>query len=211
MPLFEPPASRSSPFGQDSPEVAAIPTSSTYQTCYPPAVNYDPRYYLINGVSLDKSNLGRSLFTSTPATPATGGLLVRFVNAGLRMHVPSIVGATTGTASPASPGFALIAEDGNLLPGTPRIQSEVFLAAGKTYDVLINPPTGTATLPVFDRQLSLSTNNRRDGGMQAYIGLNGASAPTAGQLSATANRRLVLPRTRKHPHGLGYLEGRDRQ
>ena len=27
-------------------------------TCYPPAVNYDPRYYLINGVSFDRSSTG---------------------------------------------------------------------------------------------------------------------------------------------------------
>ena len=28
----------------------ADPASATYLACYPPAVNYDPRYYLINGV-----------------------------------------------------------------------------------------------------------------------------------------------------------------
>ncbi len=33
-----------------------------------------------------------------------------------------------------------MAEDGNVLPGVPRIQSEVFMAAGKTYDVMINAP-----------------------------------------------------------------------
>ncbi|MGH8263477.1 MAG: hypothetical protein ACRET4_08355, partial [Steroidobacteraceae bacterium] len=31
-------------------------------TCFPPAVNYDPRYYLINGVSLDRSALTNSQF-----------------------------------------------------------------------------------------------------------------------------------------------------
>src|SRR6266478_8508578 len=104
-------------------------------TCYPPAVNYDPRYYLINGVSFDRNgtNASRSLFATTPTTPATGTALVRFVNAGLRMHVPSVVGALTG--SPAVSGFSLIAEDGNVLPGAPKMQTQVFLAAGKTYDV----------------------------------------------------------------------------
>src|SRR5947209_8894300 len=70
------------------------PSSATFNTCYPPAVNYDPRYYLINGVGLDRNNPARSSFLTTPA-PATGSVLVRFVNAGLRMHVPSIVGAQT--------------------------------------------------------------------------------------------------------------------
>ena len=65
---------------------------------------------------------------------------MRFVNAGLRMHVPSIVGAMTGAAAVCVPGLSLIAEDGNLLPGVPRVQSEVFMAAGKTYDVMVNAP-----------------------------------------------------------------------
>ena len=168
------------------PNQCGNPSSANYHTCYPPAVNYDPRYYLINGVAFDRSQLSKSLFSTTPAT-ATGTVLVRFVNAGLRMHVPSIVGAQTGT--PAVPGFSLIAEDGNVLPGIPRVQSEVFLPAGKVYDVMINAPaTGAPALPVFDRQLSLSTNNQRDGGMQAYIGVNAPAAPAASVgLTAVAN------------------------
>jgi hypothetical protein len=126
------------------------PASATYQHCYPPAVNYDPRYFLINGVSFDQSASGKSQFATTPSGVA-GSILVRFVNAGLRMHVPSIVGAQT--ASPAVAGVSLIAEDGNALPGVFKVQSEVFLAAGKTQDVLVNDPATytapLATLAVF--------------------------------------------------------------
>jgi FtsP/CotA-like multicopper oxidase with cupredoxin domain len=86
----------------------------TAHTCYPPAVNYDPRYYLINGVAFDKSNVGASSY-AVPAAAATGNVLLRFVNAGLRMHVPSVVGLD----------LSLIAEDGNVLPGIPRQQNEV--------------------------------------------------------------------------------------
>src|SRR5437660_2975529 len=110
------------------------------------------------------------------------------------MHVPSIVCSVTG--STASAGFSLVAEDGNVLPGTPRVQSEVFLAAGKTYDVMINPPaTGAPALPVFDRALSLSTNNQRDGGMQAYIGANGATLPASvgATAAAVADSYSLLP------------------
>ena len=103
-------------------------------------------------------------------------MLVRFVNAGLRMHAPSIVGAQTGGASAVS-GFSLIAEDGNVLPGTPRVQTDVLLPAGKTYDVMINGPATGAPIPVFDRQLSLSTNNQRDGGMLAYINATSGTNP----------------------------------
>jgi len=157
------------------------PTSTTFGTCYPPAVNYDPRYYLINGVGFDKTNASLSVFATTPAT-VTGTVLVRFVNAGLRMHVPSVVGAQTGAG--LASGFALIAEDGNVLPGIPRVQSEVFLPAGKVYDVMINAPATGTDLPMFDRQLSLSTNNQRDGGMQGYINVNSGSLPGA---AATAS------------------------
>jgi hypothetical protein len=155
--------------------------------CYPPAVNYTPTYYLINGRGFDRTNSSAFLYPINPSTVTSGNLLVRLVNAGLRMHVPSIVGATSlGTTG--APGMALIAEDGNPLPGKARIQSEVFMAAGKTYDVMINVPTGAMALPIFDRQLSLSANTTaRDAGMLAYIGAKGATAPVVGsQAAATA-------------------------
>jgi hypothetical protein len=172
-------------------------------TCYPPAVNYTPLYYLINGVAFNKTIAAPnpSLFATLPATGVTGTVLVRMVNAGLHMHVPSIVGSQTQqlTAVPLGlpttatvPGVSLIAEDGNPLPGLPRVQSEVFMAAGKTYDVMINvPPAGATALPIFDRQLSLSGNGiGRDAGMLAFIGVNGAglpAAPTMGPAVARAD------------------------
>src|SRR4051812_3356188 len=115
------------------------------------------------------------------------------VNAGLRMHIPSIVGAQTGSA-PVVPGFSLIAEDGNVLPGVRRVQSEVFMAPGKTYDVMVNVPvaTGSATtpdaLPIFDRALGLSGNaTARDAGMIAYLGINGGTLPASPVATAVAN------------------------
>jgi len=160
---------------------SATSNPATANTCYPPAVNYDPRYFLINGVSFDQSASWKSQFATAPSA---GSILVRFANAGLRMHVPSIVGAQTG--SPAVAGVSLIAEDGNALPGVFKVQSEVFLAAGKTQDVLVNDPatytpTALATLAVFDRHLSLTTNTRRGGGMMANIARSAgvAGAPVA--------------------------------
>jgi hypothetical protein len=177
------------------------PSSSTYLTCYPPAVNYSPLFYMINGVAFSKNNTLGSLFPATSGTstvsPVTGTVLVRLVNAGLRMHVPSIVGSLTTpavvatgiTAAPVA-GFSLVAEDGNPLPGVSRVQSEVFMAAGKTYDVMINVPAApapgtTATaLPIFDRELSLSANaTARDSGMLAYIGINNAQPPLSSNTS----------------------------
>ena len=151
--------------------------SGLVAACYPPAVNYTPLYYLINGVAFDRTNGLKSLFAAAPTSGVTGTVLLRMVNAGLRMHIPSVVGAQTDTAAP---GFSLIAEDGNVLPGARRIQSEVFMAPGKTYDVMINVPAAAATaLPIFDREGSLSGNaTNRDAGMLAYLSINGALLPT---------------------------------
>ncbi|HEX4066537.1 MAG TPA: choice-of-anchor D domain-containing protein [Acidobacteriaceae bacterium] len=170
-----------------------LPTPSA---CYPPVVNYTPLYYLINGIAFSKTNPSASLFPVTPAgttnVPLTGNVLVRFVNAGARMHVPSIVGSI---APNGAVGFQLIAEDGNVIAGadgakSSRVQSEVFMAAGKVYDVMIQAPAaGSNALPVYDRELSLSGNSvNRDAGMVAYIAANGAALPSgAGAQSAVAN------------------------
>jgi hypothetical protein len=167
------------------------PKSATYLTCYPPVVNYDPRYFLINGIAFDRTKPANSQFPVT-APASTGQILLRLANAGSRMHVPAVVGAQTVDSSSGAPltvqGLALVAEDGNLLPGNRRIQNEVFMAAGKTTDaVILAPATGAGALPVFDRQLSLSTNNQRDGGMQAYISVNGGALPTSAIVNAAAN------------------------
>src|SRR5438105_2306890 len=172
--------------------------NAAYQTCYPPAVNYTPLYYLVNGHAFDKTNASASLLAAAPASGVTGSVLVRLVNAGLRMHVPSIVGAQTGVAvapaTTAPSGFSLIAEDGNVLPGVPRVQSEVFMPAGKTNDVMINVPSATTALPIFDRELSLSANSiARDAGMLAYISVNGAALPTGGAFSAAATTAVANP------------------
>jgi hypothetical protein len=50
------------------PDHCGNPTSADYKTCYPQAVNYAPRYYLINGVAFDRTNASASLITSNPLT-----------------------------------------------------------------------------------------------------------------------------------------------
>jgi hypothetical protein len=101
------------------------------------------------------------------------------------------VAGQTGGANPIVTGFKVIAEDGNSLPGLPKIRSEIFMAAGKTYDFMINgapPQATTATtftsypnaLALYDRELSLSGNaTERDAGMLAYVSINGAGLSVA--------------------------------
>src|SRR4029077_14010528 len=168
--------------------------AATANTCYPPAVDFTPTYYLINGHSFDRTNPALSA-VSVGSNYSNGNVLLRFVNAGLRMHMPSVVGLQ----------MALIADDAHLQPdvvlaltkgtalatcpsgnmpivgGCAKVQNDWFMPAGKVLDIVVKP-TGTAAggyasayYPAFDRQLSLSTNNLRDGGMQAFIVTNGGA------------------------------------
>src|SRR3984893_3906412 len=48
--------------------------TTTYNTCYPPAVNYTPLYYTVNGVGFDRTHATNSLFPVTQGTaPGQGG------------------------------------------------------------------------------------------------------------------------------------------
>ncbi len=196
------------------------PTITTYNTCYPPAVDFTPTYYLINGQSFDRTNPGGSAITpgvttcTTTCTTATahftGNVLVRFVNAGLRMHLPSIVGLP----------MALVAEDGNLQPdqavgmtktahttcpsgmlpiagACPKVQADWFMAAGKVLDVMVQPAGTTtytaAVYPAFDRQLSLSANSiERDSGMQALVALNAGTRTVNATTGVTTLSGITL-------------------
>ena len=172
-------------------------SSSTSAPCYPAAVNYTPLYYLINGVSFDPTQIPLSQYV-VAGPESTGNVLLRIVNAGVRMHVPSVVGLP----------MQIYAQDGNVEPDVavalnhkpaaltpkPKTQSDVFMPAGKVYDVIVNPPAAGGTFtpntyPFFDRELSLSTNNLRDGGMQGYLFINGgggAGAPGSVAVAAKA-------------------------
>ncbi len=182
-------------------------------TCYPPAVDYTPTYFAINGLAFSKDNRAASAL-SVPAAASTGNVLVRYVNAGSHMHVPTVDGLN----------MLLVAEDGYVLPDVAlalsqspaktltannpppaacvscavglRIQNEVFQAAGKVFDIIVSPKqtvAGTfdsATYPTWDRSLALGTNSQRDGGMQAVLDVNDLG--TANKLAAANSSVTVV-------------------
>jgi hypothetical protein len=183
-----------SPFATWSPACSPTGPATTANTCYPPAVDFTPTYYMIDGHSFDRTNPALSA-VNVGSSYSSGNVLLRFVNASLRMHMPSMVGLQ----------MDLIAEDGHLQPdvllslskgtalttcpsgntpivgGCPKVQNDWFMPAGKVLDIAVKP-AGTAAggyastfYPAFDRQLSLSTNNQRDGGMQAFVVTNGGT------------------------------------
>ena len=158
--------------GADFNKIFNDPSCTTATPCYPAAVNYAPTYFLINGNYFDRTAPQNNAI-AIPGLLSSGRVLVRMANAGSRTHIPAIVGLP----------MSLVAEDGNPLPGKYKIQNEVLLTAGKTQDVLVAPPAAGAsyapnTYPVFDRALSLSTDNNGTGGMQGYLLVNGAAAAT---------------------------------
>jgi FtsP/CotA-like multicopper oxidase with cupredoxin domain len=149
---------------------------------YPSAVDYTPKYFLINGEPYDK--------TAPPATITAGApgnnVLLRFLNAGLQSHAPAIIGLTMGQ----------VAEDGNPYPGSTRQQSSTLLAAGKSLDVLVAMPAGDATYPLFDRFLDLTNDNQPDGGMLAYLIVGaGSGTPPPASIQAVDDTYDVMEDT----------------
>ena len=120
----------------------------------PCTVDFNPTYFLVNGGATVELPAG-----PPAASGSTNTAVLRFLNAGLRSHTPSIVGVELG----------LIAEDGNAYPGQQRNQSAVLLAAGKTLDALIATPDADHTFALFDRMPTFSNENLPNGGSFATL------------------------------------------
>ena len=133
----------------DSVQNTAV-SSAVDVASYPSTIDYNPSFFLTNGG------------LSTSLVPAVSGdkILVRLLNAGLRSHSPSFVGLD----------MALIAEDGNLYPGLPRLHSAALLPAGKTLDVILDVPfdsdgvtESNNTFSLFDRMPTFSNEDLAEG------------------------------------------------
>jgi hypothetical protein len=148
------------------PTPACVKLADAATTGYPCTIDYTPTYFLVNGEVYDKAA------PTTPLAAGTSGttVLLRLLNAGLRSHVPTIVGLQ----------MELIAEDGFVYTDSTRQQSEVLMGAGKTRDIFVVTPSVDATYPIFDRMPEANKDERPVGGMLAYlvVGLGGSSSPT---------------------------------
>jgi hypothetical protein len=69
----------------------------------------------------------------------------------------------------------VIAEDGNLYP-YPRQHSSLLLAAGKTLDALLVPPSA-GNYPIFDRRLYRSNDPTVQGTMFTFVTATAAPPP----------------------------------
>lgn len=117
-------------------------------------INYQPKYFLVNGQPYSPSQ------TPLPAGIQGETTLIRFINMGLKTHVPTLNGLY----------LRIIAEDGNLYP-YPREQYTIMLAAGKTKDALLtSAPAGVYA--VYDRRLNLTNDKSPGGGMLTYLDIS---------------------------------------
>ncbi len=133
----------------------------------PPAaakpLNYKPTWFLVNGEPFEAG-----VTPPEPAGNTAGTTLIRFLNAGLKSHAPTLVNG---------PHMSVISEDGNPLP-YPRQQYSVRLGPGKTSDALWNP-TAAGQYPIYDRTLQLTNAGETGGGMLSYLTVAADGGPIA--------------------------------
>jgi FtsP/CotA-like multicopper oxidase with cupredoxin domain len=148
-------------YSEIDPVIANAVATGTYGTPPNPTstVDYAPKYFLVNGMPFPAGS-------PIPAGNVSEALLLRFLNAGLKSHVPALEGAGH---------MSVIAEDGNLYPYQ-KTQYSVLLPAGKTVDAILTPGS-SGYIPVFDRSLSLANYMMPGGGMLSYLNV-GASGIT---------------------------------
>lgn len=147
---------------------AAIEAAAGNPSNYPSTIDYSPTYLLINGeVEPD------TVLSGQPNDTA----LLRYLNAGLRSHTPTIIGVDMG----------LLAEDGNLYPGLIKQQSALLLPAGKTVDALVEMPNENVTLGFFDRMPTFTNSALPDGGTQGSVQVGTGSPPPVGSGSSAVD------------------------
>jgi len=118
---------------------------------FPSSIMFIPRYFLLNGDSFPFGN------THTYVGPAGSSVLMRFLNAGLLMRSPVVLGGH----------MSVVAEDGNPYPNA-KTQYSLDLAAGKTLDA-IGTAAADGYFPIFDRRLGLTNADASTGGMLTYL------------------------------------------
>jgi FtsP/CotA-like multicopper oxidase with cupredoxin domain len=184
-------------FSEIDPALHAAVAGGTYGTAGGPTSTFDyrPKYFLING---QPYAAGAAPLAVLPAGEKT---LLRFLNAGLKTHVPVINGQY----------LKMIAEDGNPYPwpANPRQQYSVLLPAAKTVDAILTPQLSGTAAPtryaVYDRRLDLTSGAAQDGGMLAMLEVAGTGTAPAiisnPTLTATQNQSYAYKVTASDADG----------
>ncbi len=126
-----------------------VPAPTYGTSAYPSTLDYNPKYFLVNGEVLDDS--------AADVIAAGSATLVRFLNASLWDHAPQFLGTYV----------KVIAEDGKLYPYA-RQHYSLLLAAGKTLDAVLSP-AAAGDISIFDRRLFRSQLPAVQGSMTALV------------------------------------------
>jgi PKD repeat protein len=149
-----------------------LPTYGTSE--YPSTIDYQPKYFLINGAPF------------SPASTCFGGftvgdrVLLRMLNAGLRELGPAILESHWKVVAEGGSPYG-ITEGGTTTPHG-KEQYSLLLPPGGTRDVLFGPQA-EGVYWIVDRRLNLTNDTGPDGGFQTCL----AVAALAGQPTANAN------------------------
>ncbi|SNB47979.1 hypothetical protein [Geobacter sp. DSM 9736] len=152
-------------FSEIDPVLHGHVAAGTYGT-EPPAgitstIDYEPKYFLINGQPYPGN-------APIPAGIPGQTTLLRFLNAGLKTHVPLVQGLN----------LSVIAEDGSPY-GHVRKGYSVLLPPAKTSDALMTS-SRYGTYPLYDRKLSLTNGASYPGGLIASLVVPPESAESIG-------------------------------
>jgi FtsP/CotA-like multicopper oxidase with cupredoxin domain len=146
-------------YGEIDPALHDAVDTGAYGTTGPTSTfDYQPKYFLVNGAPYAAGAPPLATVGSGTRT------LLRFVNAGLRSHVPMLLGAH----------LELVAEDGRPYPwpAHPRQQYTALLPAAKALDAIVTPVnfgSGEARLAILDRRLDVTNAGVPDGGLIAFL------------------------------------------
>ena len=126
------------------------------------ALNFKPKFFLVNG-----DPTGSSVLTGTAPADLNSRVLLRFVNAGLKSYVPTLLGED----------LEWVAEYGNPYPHIRRSYS-AMLSAGKTMDAIWTPLTYDRHA-LYDRRLHMTHNGYPGGGLRAFLDSADDTLPVA--------------------------------
>ena len=123
--------------------------------------NFAPKYGLING----------AVHPNTTPIPAVAGdtVLLRYVNAGLKLHSMAALGVRQN----------VIAYDGNELRYPHKMVAETF-GPGQTADVIATVPAlapAGSRYAIYDGSLSLHNSSAGNGGMLTFISVGASTTP----------------------------------
>lgn len=138
-------------YSEIDPLLHAAVASGTYGVAPTSTIDYQPKYYLVNGAPYSNAS------ADAATAPAGQTTLLRLLNAGLQTHVPMLQGLRMN----------LIAEDGNPYAYS-RPQTSAILPAGKTLDALVQP-AAAGRYALFDRRLFMHNAGISPGGLLQFL------------------------------------------